>query len=305
MPRNLPPPRIPKSAEYLFSKTLDHVPTPWITTMWIEDGAEKIVKYRIFQRRRGHTIFVQTAPDSPEYPRMQRPVHATRLGMFDFREACRELIGLSHKTASSPPGYPHYVWNPSHLRALDRALHQRIVDEKLYAFLNPKRGRPKNPPLIGNAGAGLPIGTRLARRREILEYTTRMENLTTPLYERVFNGRMMRGYTPHQRALIQERVRSIKEQVDGLQQLVFLEQDVAPEDTNLKNSDSPIAPVTFDPVAAFDDVPEPVRAPIAPSVPPHPTERAYDPLLDDPAPYFAHDEHLIDPAAVEQPWPIQ
>jgi hypothetical protein len=222
MPRRLVRNYTSHSQAALFLKTLRGVPTPWSTTSWLEDGEPKEVRFRLWVRRRGHTLHVETHKDSPSYAGRSLPVLLQRQGLLEMHTAGLLLVDMAMLDPTSIPAQPRFHWNKSHRNFLNGKAYLYTVASHLYKFLNPKRGRPRNPPVIGDASVpGHPVGMRLARRKELLTTTDKMLNALQPMLDRAHDARRMRGYTKDQRDEIYSRLDRIYREVRMLRSAVF------------------------------------------------------------------------------------
>lgn len=201
----------PKGPDFDHLKQMQGPPTPWIPgSMPVIDtgtsaGYIPKVKFRLFIRRRGKSLYVETAPDSPDYPNMLVPVHRSRARWFDLDDAGRALVRMSRWDYPERWMERHGVHWAKHVQREDLMGLIVTVGNHLPSLLNPKRGRPRERgtlmrvqaqtlPQHYDVNGGSMAGRRRARRQELLAMLDKQLELMEPHVERARNRRRMGGF---------------------------------------------------------------------------------------------------------------
>lgn len=231
----MPRPRkvVLRSRAALFAKTLDAAPTPWISAEWPDPitGAMISIKYRLWVRRRGKALHVETHQESPMWPAIIKVVRLSRGTWYELHRAGMALVGMARWDPSQPPTLPRAIWHPSAAGYELRLEYARTVSTALPRFLNPTRGRPPLKEKTSSTSTAMPIAlrgggraaARRARRNDLLLLTERMNNLLVPMVERMQDGRRMIGYVAEEQQRLQDMLGEVQHAVRTLRDAVFFD----------------------------------------------------------------------------------
>ncbi len=189
-------------------------PTPWMS---VNSPYENQMQYRfrIFLRRRGGALHVETHNTSPLHPARTLTVRASKPGFFDFVKAAHGLLRIAVWDKTCQPG-TRAVWHEGHAEYGLRMQYATTVAAFLPRIFEPMSGRPRKDALAGGSRAPVPrtayARVRRARREQMLLLTQSLTNVLVPALETVGKWRPPYGY-------MRAEVRRIQQHITQLQRI--------------------------------------------------------------------------------------
>jgi hypothetical protein len=202
------------------------VPTKWFPPIEVvHKGERTAVVLRLYRKKRGGTVHIETSPQSPHFAGLTVPVLASRRRYKSFISAAEDLI----KASTMDPQrvgtkYPRSVWNTASKLYLHRKLNLEKVMAHLMELLDPERGRPFLAPPQTNIAPGTPLmrsGSRSVRKTGLLSALSKAQDTLGDLLPRMRDGRYMHGYTKEEREWLDREIRSLVARLKIVQGDVF------------------------------------------------------------------------------------
>lgn len=214
------------SAAAQFARSIDGPPTPWISPSWTEitpdpsnKGEDRIrtisLIFRLWVRRRGHSVHIETRHDSPDCPNQIRRVHMSRQGVYYTLASAKHLLKLAAWDRNQPPTNPRAVWDRTKPGYAEIKEHIETVAKGLMRVLEPRRGRPRGErpePLTGQVNVRGAYGAaRNTRRNEIMRAMNRIDGILAPLLERFTGSRVkMAGFEKDEKDRILQHLHTLQ-----------------------------------------------------------------------------------------------
>lgn len=248
-----------RSQAALFGKTLETAPTPWISSSHIDpaSGDEIALKYRLWVRRRGKALHVETHAESPTLPGIIKAVHMSRSRFFEFYEAGMALVACARWDHTRPPTHPRPMWDVNARHYPMRLEHARLVSSAIPRFLEPRVGRPRkdaaatdpvNPNMPIALRGGGRAAARRARRNDLLLLTEKINNIIEPMGERMGDSRRMGGYIGAEQQRLYQMVQILRLSNRSLRDAVFFDKIIENETEPAANRMSPASVLVRGPV---------------------------------------------------------
>lgn len=189
------------------------VPTKWFIDIEVyHKGARECVTFRLYRKRRGGTLHIQTHRDSRFKPGLTIPVAGSRPRYRNFIRAGEALIDASMMDPNRDEQYPLSVWNKRSPHYPERGKHIEVIMTYLTELLDPQRGRKSNAAPATKVPPGMPLSkhkARSARKTVFLHELGAAYDLMTPLLGYLDDGRSMAGFTEAERAKISNYISEI------------------------------------------------------------------------------------------------
>jgi hypothetical protein len=197
------------------------VPTKWFPPVHLmHKGREETIVFRLYIKKRGGTLHIETSPNSPSYPGLTIPVLTSKKRYGNFIHAGECLTRTFMADPNRSPAYPLSVWNKKIAIYHDRNKNFDMVVRFLMELVDPQRGRPFNAPPMTQLPPGIPLGrtgARSVRKSQLTGTLGDMQDTLTTVLSRVQDGRYMSGYTKDERGMLHTMMSEIRDKLKTLQ----------------------------------------------------------------------------------------
>jgi hypothetical protein len=275
------------------------VPTKWFHDIEVvHKGRRERISFRLYTKKRGGTLHVETHKDSAIFPGLTIPVRASKRRYGKFIHAGEQLIRASVLDPHRGPNYPLSIWNTQSALFKDKEekkRNQRVVLAYLMELVDPQRGRPLNAPPMTSVPPGLSLakaGSRSARKTQLLTLLGTSQSALTTQIQKLRDRRHMAGYDKDECNKLYTEMSDIRMRLGALEKQVHDDTLVQAMDPATRQEQkrggirfhdepapSPSAEGFFTPEEIAEmDRPNPVAAPVPMAIPKPPTTGFTDDL---------------------------
>lgn len=242
------PKKVSQSVAAVFARSLNHAPTPWINAAYQGDEGQDVqVKFRLWVRKRGQSLHLETHAESPSYPGIIQKIWLSRKGLYEMNEAGIALVQCAMWEPGRSPAHPRAVWCTTAKDYMRRQeLAQRVTLALPYVF-HPRRGRPsvkryQNPNMPISLHGGGRAALKRSRRTSLLMSMHKIMQIVEPFMDRR-DATSLSGYTVPEQAAIRTFLTHVNNTAARLHDDAFYDRLLMTEAERQAVKDAPPVPV--------------------------------------------------------------